>query len=287
MTIDTEAASHTAADAATPERYETLHVERAGGVVTITLDRPEKKNAINGQMWDELEAVVTGIARSTTDRAVVLTGANGEFCSGADVSDMSPARTGGDAPSGAPPMHQLGAMRRVGDVCLAMYRLPQPTIAKVRGVAVGAGLNMALVCDLVVAGETARFSEIFARRGLSVDFGGSWILPRRVGMHRAKELALLADIIDAREAEAIGLVNRVLPDGELDAFVDGWASRLAAGPPIALAMTKRLLNNSLNVTLEEALDDEGLSQTVNFSTADTREAVTAFLQKRQPRFEGR
>jgi enoyl-CoA hydratase/carnithine racemase len=138
-----------------------------------------------------------------------------------------------------------------------------------------------------VAGETARFSEIFARRGLSVDFGGSWILPRRVGMHRAKELALLADIIDAREAEAIGLVNRVLPDGELDAFVDGWASRLAAGPPIALAMTKRLLNNSLNVTLEEALDDEGLSQTVNFSTADTREAVTAFLQKRQPRFEGR
>ena len=287
MTIDTGAAPQSAADTPPRERYETLSVERAGGVVTITLDRPEKKNAINGRMWDDLEGVLAGIARSTTDRAVVLTGANGEFCSGADVSDMAPARSGSEAPGGPPPMHQLGAMRRVGDICLAMYRLPQPTIAKVRGVAVGAGLNMALVCDLVVAGDTARFSEIFARRGLSLDFGGSWILPRRVGMHRAKELALLADIIDAPTAAEMGLVNRVLPDAELDAFVDEWAARLAAGPPIALAMTKRLLNNSFNVTLEEALDDEGLSQTVNFSTSDTAEAVRAFMDKRAPTFHGR
>jgi 2-(1,2-epoxy-1,2-dihydrophenyl)acetyl-CoA isomerase len=178
-------------------------------------------------------------------------------------------------------------MRHVGDVCLALHRLPQPTVAKVRGVAVGAGANLALVCDLVVAGETARFSEIFARRGLSIDFGGSWILPRVVGMHRAKELALLADIIDAGEAERMGLVNRVLPDAELDAFVADWAGRLAAGPPIALAMTKRLLNNSFSVTLEEALDDEGLSQTVNFGTKDTGEAVRAFLEKRTPAFLGR
>jgi enoyl-CoA hydratase/carnithine racemase len=148
-------------------------------------------------------------------------------------------------------------------------------------------MNLALVCDLVVAGETARFSEIFARRGLTIDFGGSWSLPRRVGLHRAKELALLADIIDAPTAAEMGLVNRVLPDAELDAFVDEWAARLAAGPPIALAMTKRLLNNSSNVTLEEALDDEGLSQSVNFGTADTREAVMAFVEKRQPTFEGR
>jgi enoyl-CoA hydratase/carnithine racemase len=264
---------------------ETLLVERAGPVVTVTLDRPEKKNAINGQMWDELETVVDTISRSGADRVVVLTGANGEFCSGADVSDMGSSRAA-DTRAG-PQTHQLAAMRRVGDICLALHRLPQPTIAKVRGVAVGAGLNMALGCDLVVAGETARFSEIFARRGLSLDFGGSWILPRIVGMHRAKQLALLADIIDAHEAERIGLVNRVLPDVELDAFVDDWARRLAAGPPIALAMTKRLLNNSFNVTLEEALDDEALSQTVNFGTADTREAVMAFLEKRQPSFEGR
>ena len=262
---------------------ETITVERLEGVVTITLRRPERKNAINGTMWDEFLAEIRAIAGSTTDRAVVITGAGGEFCSGADVGDMAPARGGGDA---GPGQHSLAAMRHVGDICLALHRLPQPTVAKVRGVAVGAGANLALVCDLVVAGETARFSEIFARRGLSIDFGGSWILPRVVGMHRAKELALLADIIGAEQAEHMGLVNRVLPDAELDGFVADWAGRLAAGPPIALAMTKRLLNNSFNVTLEEALDDEGLSQTVNFSTKDTAEAVMAFMEKRTPDFRG-
>jgi 2-(1,2-epoxy-1,2-dihydrophenyl)acetyl-CoA isomerase len=256
--------------------YESLRVDRADGVVTITLDRPAKKNAINAAMWNELSAVVAEIARNSADRVVVITGAGGEFCSGADLGEPSAGEE-----------HHLSRLRRVGDLCLAIARLPQPTIAKVRGVAVGAGLNLALVCDLVVAAEGSRFSEIFAKRGLSLDFGGSWILPRLVGMHRAKELALLAHIIDAKEAEAIGLVNRVLPEAELDAFVDGWAAELAAGPPIALAMTKRLLNNSFNVTLEEALDDEGVSQTVNLGTADNREAVTAFLAKRPPRFEGR
>src|SRR4029077_14229147 len=138
-------------------------------------------------------------------------------------------------------------------------------LAKVRGVAVGAGANLALVCDLVVAGETARFSEIFARRGLSIDFGGSWILPRVVGMHRAKELALLADIIDAQQAEHMGLVNRVLPDADLDGFVADWAGRLAAGPPIALAMTKRLLNNSFSVTLQQGLAHQDPPHTQHFA----------------------
>ncbi|MFM7898754.1 MAG: enoyl-CoA hydratase-related protein, partial [Actinomycetota bacterium] len=183
-------------------------------------------------------------------------------------------------------VHQLAAMRHVNDAALSLHRMPQPTIAKVRGVAVGAGCNMALGCDLVVASETARFSEIFAKRGLSVDFGGSWLLPRRVGLHRAKELALFGDIISAADAREMGLVNRVLPDGELDAFVDGWAKRLAAGPPIALALTKRMLNNAMNVTMEEALDDEGAAQTVNFGTKDTLEAMEAFMQKREPKFKG-
>ena len=254
---------------------ETLQVARAGGIVTITLDRPAKKNAMNDAMWDELLATFREIAGSSDDRAVVITGAAGEFCSGADLTGRGADR------------HQLAAMRHVGDVALALHKLPQPTIAKVRGVAVGAGCNLALGCDLVVASDTARFSEIFAKRGLSIDFGGSWLLPRRVGMHRAKELALLAEIISAAEAERIGLVNRVVADAELDAFVDDWATRLAGGPPIALAMTKRLLNNSLNVTMEEALDDEGMAQTVNFGTKDTPEAIMAFVQKRPPEFQGR
>jgi 2-(1,2-epoxy-1,2-dihydrophenyl)acetyl-CoA isomerase len=254
---------------------ETLQVSRSAGIVTVTLDRPEKKNAANGVMWDELLVTFREIADNDDDRVVVITGAGGEFCSGADLTGGGRSR------------HQLAAMRHVGDVALALHRLPQPTIAKVRGVAVGAGCNLALGCDLVVASETARFSQIFARRGLSLDFGGSWILPRRVGLHRAKELALFADIIDAAEADRIGLVNRVLPDAEVDEFVDNWAQRLAAGPPIALAMTKRMLDNAMSATFEQALDDEGASQTINFSTADTMEAMTAFVEKRSPRFEGR
>jgi enoyl-CoA hydratase/carnithine racemase len=258
-------------------RMETIDVRRQGPIVTIELNRPERKNAINATMWDELLAAFHEIAASSDDRVVVITGSNNEFCSGADLS----SRGEGPAP------HQLAAMRHVGDVALALHRLPQPVIAKVRGVAVGAGCNLALGCDLVVASTNARFSEIFARRGLSLDFGGSWILPRRVGLHRAKELAFFADIIDAAEAERIGLVNRVIPDGELDAFVDGWAQRLAAAAPIAVAMSKRLLNNAMQVTMEQALDDEGFTQTVNFSTADTMEAMQAFLDKRDPEFKGR
>ena len=257
---------------------ETLEVLRENGVVTVTMNRPSKKNAANATMWQELLDTFRQIAVTDTDRVVVLTGAEGEFCSGADLSADGAQR---------PNRHQLASMRHISDVCLALARIPQPTIAKVRGVAVGAGCNMALICDLVVASNTARFSEIFSKRGLSIDFGGSWVLPRRIGLHQAKELVFFSDIVNAADAERIGLVNRVLPDAEIDAFVDDWAKRLAAGPPIALAQSKRLLNNSANVTLEQALDDEGAAQTVNFGTKDTLEAISAFTEKREPRFTGR
>jgi len=254
-----------------------IEVTRDGGVATVTINRPQRKNAVTGEMWGQLAETFRALSADTTVRCVVITGAGGEFCSGADLS----ARTAGERP-----VHQLVAMRSVNDAALSLHRMPQPTIAKVRGVAVGAGCNLALGCDLVVAGETARFGEIFAKRGLSVDFGGTWLLPRRIGMHRAKELALFGDIISSTDAHELGLVNRVLPDAELDSFVDDWARKLAAGPPIALALTKRMLNNSLNVTMEEALDDEGAAQTVNFGTKDTMEAMEAFVQKREPKFKG-
>jgi len=257
---------------------ETLQVERADGVVTITFDRPEKKNAINGQMWDELAGVAGSLVRSTEDRCVVLTGAGGDFCSGADLSDDGSGEARG---------HQLASMRRINAVVQAFHELPQPTIAKVDGVAAGVGMNLALGCDLVVASDRARFSEIFARRGLSLDGGGSWLLPRLVGLHRAKELALFADVIPADEALRLGVLNRVVPVDELDKVVGEWAARLAAGPPIALAMTKRMLNRSFEQSFEQALDDEARSQTINFGTKDTLEAITAFLQKRPPTFEGR
>ncbi len=254
-----------------------IEVTRAEAIATVTINRPHRKNAVTGEMWAQLAETFRSLSADADIRCVVITGAGGEFCSGADLA----AREG----SGRP-VHQLAAMRSVNDAALALHRMPQPTIAKVRGVAVGAGCNMALGCDLVVASENARFSEIFAKRGLSVDFGGTWLLPRRVGLHRAKELALFGDIISAADASEMGLVNRVLPDSELDAFVDGWARRLAAGPPIALALTKRMLNNAMNVTMEEALDDEGAAQTVNFGTKDTIEAMSAFTEKREPKFKG-
>jgi enoyl-CoA hydratase/carnithine racemase len=259
---------------------ETILVERRDGVVTVTLNRPQRKNAGNGLMWQELHDAFTDVGRRRQDRVLVLTGAGGAFCSGADITDPSGV-------SGDPEDPHLVRMRFFGEVMLALHQLPQPTIAKVGGIAAGAGCSMALQCDLTVAAESARFSEIFSRRGLSVDGGSSWLLPRLVGLHRAKELAYFADIISATQAAELGLINKVVPDEQLDAFVDDWARRLADGPPLALSMTKRLLNNGSQVTMAQALEDEARVQTVNFFSADTAEAMRAFVEKREPRFEGR
>ena len=254
---------------------ETLIVERRDGIVNVTMNRPEKKNALNDPMFRELLEVFLEVNESSDDRVLVLTGAGGNFSAGADLT------------AGGPDRHVLASMRFYGSVGLALHQLSKPTIAKVRGVAVGAGLNLGLGCDLIAASDDARFSEIFARRGLSLDVGGSWLLPRLIGMHRAKELALLAEVIPAQEAERIGLVNRVVADAELDGLVDDWAKRLAAGPPIALAQSKRLLNNAFSYGLSEAMDAEGMAQSVNVASEDTREAMIAFFKKRDPVFKGR
>jgi 2-(1,2-epoxy-1,2-dihydrophenyl)acetyl-CoA isomerase len=255
---------------------QTLQVERADGVVTVTLNRPERKNAMSPTMFGELRTIFREIAADPErDRVVVVTGAGGAFCSGADLSE-----------TGTVTLHHLQWMRQIGEACAALHNLPQPVIAKVVGVAAGAGLNLALGCDLVVASDDARFSEIFARRGLSIDFGGSWVLPRLIGLHKAKELAFFADIITAAEAAEFGIVNRVVPADEIDVFVDGWARRLAAGPPLALSMTKKLLNQSFAVSFEQALEAEGQAQSVNSATNDTAEALAAFLDKRDPVFRG-
>jgi 2-(1,2-epoxy-1,2-dihydrophenyl)acetyl-CoA isomerase len=226
-------------------------------------------------MWEGLRSVLHEVAQRDADRVLVVTGAGGAFCSGADL--------GGDPLASR---HGLAAMHAVNAAALALYDLPKPAIAKVNGVAAGAGMNLALGCDLVVAGKSARFSQVFARRGLSLDFGGSWLLPRLVGLHRAKELALFGDALSADEAQGLGLLNRVVPDDELDAFVAGWAERLAQGPPIALRLTKRMLTAGLSLGLHEALQWEAAAQTVNFASRDTREGIAAFVQKRAPVFEG-
>ena len=201
---------------------ETVIVERAQGIVTVTMNRPDKRNAANAVMWRELHDSFDDIASRDEDRVMVLTGAGGAFCSGADLSDLTGPNGEVDPPT---------LMRQVGEAALALHRLPKPTIAKVNGMAVGAGCNMALACDLVVASDDARFCEVFSHRGLSLDFGGSWLLPRLVGLHRAKELSYFGDIVSAQVAVELGLINRVVPAAELDGFSLGWAQRLAAGPP--------------------------------------------------------
>lgn len=249
-------------------------LSRDGDVATLTLNNPRRKNAMSRQAWrslrDSLAAVAAGDAR-----VLVVTGAAGEFCAGADLSGE---------PSGRPPM---GDMTEVNEACIALHRLPVPTIAKVDGVAVGAGMNLALGCDFVIASDRARFSEIFVKRGLSVDFGGSWLLPRLIGLHRAKELVLLGDILGAEEAHRWGLVREVVAPAELDATVAALADRLLAGPPIAMRQSKRMLNDSFEAGLERALEDEARSQEINFRTDDAAEAGEAFRQKRDPVFRGR
>lgn len=259
--------------------YETIQVERgtgtAEGIVTVTMNRPEKLNAMTDVMFRELRVAFDEISDTTADRVLVLTGAGRAFCSGADLSAVAT----GD--------HMLQSMRRVGDAILALHKVPKPCIAKVNGVATGAGLSIALACDLVVASDAARFSVIFAKRGLSIDAGASWLLPRLIGLHRAKELAFLADVFDAAEADRIGLVNRVVPADALDGVVDELAVRLAAGAPLALRMTKQMLNHSAMVSMDQALDDEAWCQAVNFASKDTVEAFRAFAQKRPPQFQGK
>lgn len=261
---------------------ETLLVEREDGITTVTLHRPDKKNAINGRMWRELVEVFDSVADDRDARVLVITGAGDGFCSGADLTDAENAEdlAAGGVGGG------LRSMRVVGRAALRLHELPLPTIAAVNGVAAGAGLNLALGCDLVVASERARFSEIFSKRALSVDFGGSWLLPRLVGLHRAKELVFLADIIDAAEADRIGLVNRVVPHDDLDRVTRELAERLAALPPVQLAISKRLLNQSLSVSMADALEFEDVAQVLNFRSADTAEAVAAFVEKRPPTFTG-
>jgi len=243
------------------------------GVRTLTLNRPERKNALDPRLWMELADALRRLKRDRGVRALVLTGAGGAFCSGADIA------TGED-------VHPRYKLDRLTDVALALHELAVPTVAKVTGIAVGAGWNLALGCDLVVATPESRFCQIFSKRGLSVDLGGSWLLPKLVGLQQAKRLVLLADMVDADEAHRLGLVTWVKPADEIDAFVDDLAARLASGPPYALAQSKALLNDGANGTLRDALANEARAQPGNFATTDAAEAYAAFAAKRDAEFTG-
>lgn len=253
----------------------TVLLSRDGAVTTVTLNRPHRKNAIDAATWKALGSAIREVGEDSETRVVVITGAGGDFCAGADL--------GGDRGDA----HPLARMHMVNDVAMALHELPKPTIAKVAGVAVGAGWNLALGCDLVAAATDARFNQIFARRALSVDFGGSWLLPKLVGLQQAKRLALLADFVSAEEAQKLGLVTWVEQPENLDKFVAETAARLAEGPPVALAQTKAVLNEGADTTLRVALENEARAQSINFATEDVPAAFEAFRNKGEATYTGR
>jgi 2-(1,2-epoxy-1,2-dihydrophenyl)acetyl-CoA isomerase len=253
-----------------------LKVERSEGVVWLTLDRPERRNALSIAMWKELARQLAETEARDEDRVLVLTGAGGIFCAGGDLGG---GRSGGDADG---PQDGLAILKStVVATALALHRLSKPSIAAVDGIAAGAGANLALGCDLVLASERARFGQVFIRRALPLDTGGTWLLPRRVGLQKAKELAFFGDWVEAAEAERIGLVNRVLPADRLADAAREWAARLARQSAPALARIKRGLDAAFEASFAEALDAEAAALMECMATPEAAEALRAFFEKRR------
>ncbi|MBQ1115413.1 enoyl-CoA hydratase-related protein [Streptomyces sp. C3-3] len=253
-----------------------------GGVSWITLNRPEAMNAVTR---DQRERIIALLAEASADpavRAVVLTATGRGFCAGADLRS-TPAPTGERVPGDVARTIRLGAQRLIA----AVLDCEKPVIAAVNGTAAGIGAHLAFACDLVLAADTARFIEVFVRRGLVPDGGGAYLLPRLVGPQRAKELMFFGDALPAADAERLGLVNRTVPGEELEALAKEWAGRLAAGPTRALALTKQLVNASLDDDRATAFAAEAAAQEINMTTRDANEGVASFVERRPPEYRGR
>lgn len=257
-----------------------MFTTRDDGLVRIlTIDNPGRRNAIPHRGWAEFADHLAEFAASEL-RVLVITGAGDDFCSGADLGDDLAESTGTAA-------SRFLWMQDVERAARALHEVGKPTLAAVDGVAVGAGMNLALACDVVIATDRVRFSEIFVRRGLTVDFGGTWLLPRLVGQARAKELALTGRMVGAEEALAIGLVAEIVPVELLDERASAVAAELAGGAPVAQRFIKAGMNRAFEMSFDQALEYESQAQSVCLSSEDVIEGVSAFLEKRTPDFKGR
>ncbi|MFD7434534.1 enoyl-CoA hydratase/isomerase family protein [Streptomyces sp. NPDC059861] len=258
-----------------------IRVTTENGVTHLTLDRPEALGALTPDMRDQLIALLTEASADPGVRVVVLGGTGRGFCAGADLRGgaVGGERVAGDVARTL----RLGAQRLIG----AVLDCEKPVIAAVNGTAAGLGAHLAFACDLVLAAESARFIEVFVRRGLVPDGGGAYLLPRLIGPQRAKELMFFGDALTAADAERLGLVNRVVPDGELGRTAAEWAARLAVAPTRALALTKQLINASLDTDRPTAFAAEASAQEINMTTEDAREGLTSFTERRKPTYRGR
>src|SRR6478609_6257631 len=260
--------------------YAHLRIETStDGVRTLTLDRPEKLNAVNGALASSFASAVADAAAEDAVRVVVITGAGRAFCAGLDLSEPP------TLPSSTR-VERLDPYAWVGTWVRSVVSCEKPVIAAVNGPAAGAGFGLALACDLRIVAASARMTAGYVRRGLSPDAGVSYFLPRHVGLARASEFLLSGRDMDAGEAERIGLATAIVPDAELASATATYASRLATGAPVAHALTKRLLAQTFDRSLDVALRDELANIKYCFTTADVAEAMTAFREKRQPSFRG-
>jgi enoyl-CoA hydratase/carnithine racemase len=261
---------------------EWVHVlyEKSDGVATITLNRPEKLNAFAGHMREELLAAVETAGADQEVRVLVITGAGKAFCAGGDVSELAEG-------TNAKPAGAATERYTMSKIVLAISSMEKPVVASVNGAAVGGGCNLALACDIRIAGDRAKFGEAFTRRGVHPDWGGIYFLPRLVGYAKAAELIFTGDLIDATEALRIGLVNRVVAHDVLQTETRELSRRIARNAPLPIALAKRGLQRFYEMNLAQAVDYEAFALSICANSEDMKEGFRAFLEKREPEFVGR
>ena len=262
--------------------YECLLYETKDGVATLTLNRPERLNALGGTLREDLSAGLTRAIEDPEVRAIVITGAGKGFSAGGDVKAMQDANAAGRT---RPLMERVAPSR--DRTVLLMRDSPKPLIAAVNGAAAGAGMNLALACDIRLASSTAKFSQAFVRRGLHPDWGGTYFLPRVVGMAKACQMIFTGEIIDADEALRLGIVSAVHAPERLLSATYELAARIAQGPPIAIRLARRALYHNQEADLRASLEFETFAQNICQDTDDAREGIRAFVEKREPKFSGR
>ena len=262
--------------------YQDVILEKDKGVAILTLNRPDRLNAVSMTMRRELVKALEEVRLDDEVRALIVTGAGRGFCSGADVT-MQAARAEGQKFE----ENRTERLEPLGSFTTALRDLEKPTIAAVNGVAAGIGLTLAMACDIKIASDQARFSAIWVRRGLIPDGGGTYLMARLIRLDRAMELMYTGDIIDAKEADKLGLVTRVVPAADLMKAAKELAGKIAKGPPIAQALMKRAVLRSFSNDWAHQLDYESYAQNLCHTTEDHREGVKSFLEKRESSFQGR
>jgi enoyl-CoA hydratase/carnithine racemase len=264
--------------------YSQILFQKDGGVATVTLNRPEKLNAYSEVMVHEILAALADARDDDSIRAVIITGTGRGFCSGGDISKdfQYPSRYRG---------HRLESMlemrENMHELVRFLDRFDKPTVAAINGAAVAGGLTLALSCDFRIAAESARLGDTSLRFALLPDEGGAYFFPRFLGLDQALKMTLFSEVYPAREAKDLGLVTEVVPDSELMTTARTWAEKLAAGPPIAIRLAKRMMHKQLSMNMDSALEDAAMATLVANYTEDVKEGIAAFHEKRKPHFQGR